>query len=101
MVVGCQLSQATELGEVPGSLSGSFLDVDGRGRSDVSFPEGLDSFIFEASTKCDGLNVCFLGDEAGSGLTIWHLEGVDGLEGGLNAGVLKVAAGVENVIANS
>ena len=101
MVVGCQLSQTTQLGEVPWSLSGSFFNVDGGARSDVSFAEGLDSFILEASTKCGGLNICFLGDEAGGGLSVGHLQGVDGLEGSLNAGVLKVGASVENVIADS
>ena len=58
------------------------------------------SSLRPAPSVMHGLNVCFLGDEAGSGLTIWHLEGVDGLEGGLNAGVLKVGASVENVIAD-
>ena len=51
VIVGCQLNQAIELGNVPRSLSGTLLDVDVGISSDVLLPEVLDSLILETSSQ--------------------------------------------------
>ena len=101
VVVGCQLAESVELGNVPRSLSGSFLDEDGRIGSDVQFPEVLDCVILESSTQCDTLSFSILRNQASSCFPIGHLQGVDGLKRSLDAGVAKVGCGVKNVIAGS
>ena len=100
VIVGCQLSEATQLGNVPRSLSGTLLDVDVGISSDVLLPEVLDSFILETSSEVNGLDFGILRNEAGGGVAVGHLQGVDGLECGLDAGLSEVGGGVQDVTAN-